>query len=161
MSSRKKHWDSEHLGVPINQEDLMGTITLFTTVLIGGVSRLGYQFDAEEIEDYVHLWRLVLELHCVNFSILKLKFLKSFPHFRWVGYLIGVREEALPTSWKDTCYLAYAIKDHQWAPDEDSKKLVQALYKSLHLRWKYFYLPSQFWQQFSRYVILIEIINFI
>jgi len=125
LLSRKKGWDSEHLGVPINQEDLMGTITLFTTVLIGGVSRLGYQFDAEEIEDYVHLWR-------------------------WVGYLIGVREEALPTSWKETCYLAFAIKEHQWSPDEDSKKLVQALYNSLHLRWKYFYLPSQFWQQFSR-----------
>jgi hypothetical protein len=64
--------------------------------------------------------------------------------------LIGIRDEALPNSFQDTVALAYAIKEHQWKPSEDSRSLVKALFRSLHLRWTYFYLPEGFWQQFSR-----------
>ena len=111
--------------MPINQEDLAGTISLFTMVVYCGIAKLGYRQTLSDFEDYVHLWR-------------------------WVGYLLGIREEFLPNCAQEIFDLSFAIHRHQWKPNDNSKKLVSVLFKSVHRRFAYFYLSSSFWQALSR-----------
>jgi hypothetical protein len=46
-------------GVPINQEDLAGTWLTFTAVVYDAFDASGVVYDAQEIDDHLHLWRLV------------------------------------------------------------------------------------------------------
>ena len=45
-------------GVPINQEDLAGTMLTFTTVVFNGFDRCGVQYSASDRDAYFHLWRV-------------------------------------------------------------------------------------------------------
>jgi hypothetical protein len=49
-------WDNQTLGVPINQEDLLGTLLSFTTVVFRAFSNMGIPFDAHDQESYLQLW---------------------------------------------------------------------------------------------------------
>jgi len=52
-------WDNEALGVPVNQEDLLGTLLSFTTVVFRALDRLGITLGLESQESYLHLWATV------------------------------------------------------------------------------------------------------
>jgi hypothetical protein len=52
-------WDVDELGVPINQEDLLGTLLSFTTVVFTSLSRLGIELSREQRIAYLQLWGLV------------------------------------------------------------------------------------------------------
>lgn len=45
--------------VPINQEDLAGTVVCFSVVVLDSLSKLGIVVGAQDAEDYVHLWAVV------------------------------------------------------------------------------------------------------
>jgi hypothetical protein len=69
MSSNKGGWDMKTYGVPINQEDMLGTLLSFSINVIETIERIGAPFLTNyEIEAYLHLWR-------------------------YIGYIIGVDEE--------------------------------------------------------------------
>jgi ER-bound oxygenase mpaB/B'/Rubber oxygenase, catalytic domain len=53
------HWDVARLGVPINQEDLLGTLLSFSTVVFGALDRLGISLDERAKESYLHMWAVV------------------------------------------------------------------------------------------------------
>ena len=55
--SRDKKWDKEELGVPINQEDLAGTLCVFVNVFAECHSKLGYPFTQQDREDLHMVWR--------------------------------------------------------------------------------------------------------
>src|SRR6185436_12860508 len=42
--------------VPINQEDMLGTVGLFSVTVLDALTRLGVTVRARERDDYVHLW---------------------------------------------------------------------------------------------------------
>uniref|UniRef100_V5E3X5 ER-bound oxygenase mpaB/mpaB'/Rubber oxygenase catalytic domain-containing protein n=2 Tax=Kalmanozyma brasiliensis (strain GHG001) TaxID=1365824 RepID=V5E3X5_KALBG len=52
-------YDVEKNGVPINQEDLLGTLCAFSTAPLAMLQRIGVQPTAQERKDYIALWRHV------------------------------------------------------------------------------------------------------
>lgn len=115
-------------GVPINQEDLAGTICLFGPVLLESMKKLNYTISKETEENHMILWRTV-------------------------GHFIGIEPELLPENYQQTLDYMDAVRKHQWNPSPASLNLVRSLYKSLHLRPRYFFLPARFWNELSRYLL--------
>jgi hypothetical protein len=66
-------YDVNALGVPINQEDLLGTMLAFSSVVIQGMEKLGDKFTPAEKEAILHLWKCV-------------------------GYLIGIEDKNMPSN---------------------------------------------------------------
>jgi hypothetical protein len=67
--SGARAWDAETYGVPINQEDMMGTLLSFSVNVIRSIQRTGAPWlSLREQEAYLHLWR-------------------------YIGHLIGVQEQ--------------------------------------------------------------------
>jgi ER-bound oxygenase mpaB/B'/Rubber oxygenase, catalytic domain len=46
-------------GLPVNQEDLLGTWLTFTVVVYDAFDVSGVDYDAGNVDDHLHLWRLV------------------------------------------------------------------------------------------------------
>ena len=46
-------------GVPINQEELMGTMLAFSTIAVDGLTQLGIKPQDQEVENYYHTWKLI------------------------------------------------------------------------------------------------------
>lgn len=55
-------WNEEELGVPINQEDLVGTLGAFSVAIVDALRRVGCDFTDQEAEDFYYRWRAVGEL---------------------------------------------------------------------------------------------------
>lgn len=95
-------WDVDYYGVPANQEDLAGTQEIFAYIIPTKLPLLGVFMEDEQIEDYIHTWR-------------------------FIGYLLGIREELLAQSFAEAEFLTNKIQERQMAHSEDGEQLVQAL----------------------------------
>ncbi|EYF04679.1 oxygenase MpaB family protein [Chondromyces apiculatus] len=89
-------------GEPINQHDMLGTLILFSVVVIEGLAKFGYRMPPRDAEGLVHLWR-------------------------YVGYLMGVDHDLLPGSYAEARRYGEMIQATQGQPDDDSRALVRAL----------------------------------
>lgn len=103
MILRSGRWEMDEWGLPINQHDMAGTTLLFSVVLIDGLRQLGCNVSAADSDDYMHLWR-------------------------YVGWLIGVDPELLPSNEAEGRRYGLVVKATQGAPDEDARKLTRALH---------------------------------
>ncbi len=102
-------WDSARWGKPVNQHDMAGTTLLFSLSVLEGLRQFGVKISREESESYMSLWR-------------------------YVGRVIGVDREILPTSEFDAMPLARLIERTMGEPDDDSRALVKALFEHpLHM----------------------------
>jgi hypothetical protein len=97
----QEQWDPEW-GVPINQEDLAGTLMTFSIQILDGFKRFRIPVSAEEAEAYLHVWKVI-------------------------GHVMGVREELIPADVADGYELAYAILDHQKGSSTAGIELTAAL----------------------------------
>jgi ER-bound oxygenase mpaB/B'/Rubber oxygenase, catalytic domain len=52
-------WPTAFRGLPINQQDMMGTQLAFTIAAFEGIERLGYRVSAADKRAYLHLWSVV------------------------------------------------------------------------------------------------------
>jgi ER-bound oxygenase mpaB/B'/Rubber oxygenase, catalytic domain len=104
--NRRTGWNYADWDQPVNQSTLAGTLLLFSMGNILGSQALGLRFNRREKDAVYHLWR-------------------------YVGYLIGVDVEILPTSELDTWRLLWLQADYEFRPDDDSRRLGQALAKAL------------------------------
>ena len=95
-------WRSDAWGLPVNQHDMVATTLLFSWVTLDGLRQLGMHITTEEADDYMHLWR-------------------------WVGEIIGVDPSLLPATEREGGELARLIFATQGPPDEDSRRLTEAL----------------------------------
>lgn len=102
MLKRSPAWRRDDWGLPINQADLVATNILFSAVYIGGLRVLGLHVSRAEAEGVIHLWR-------------------------YIGYLMGIDENLLPTTEADALRMAYLAGATQPAADADSKALGRAL----------------------------------
>jgi hypothetical protein len=102
MILRSGKWKPELWGLPVNQHDMSGTQLLFSTVLLGGLRKLGMSISESDSEAYMHLWR-------------------------WVAHVIGVDHDIAPTSERDGNRLADVIRATEADPDADSRALTRAL----------------------------------
>jgi hypothetical protein len=92
--------------VPINQEDLLGTLALFSVVVLKASVRLGVHIDGRDREDFMHLWRAV-------------------------GAMMGIREELLPESFAGMDRLFERIKSRQFAVSDDGRALMKSLVEGM------------------------------
>lgn len=68
-------YDKLSYGLPINQEDLLGTMLAFSCVVIEGVERIGIKISNDEKEAVLHLWKCI-------------------------GFLIGIDEKLMPDNYE-------------------------------------------------------------
>jgi hypothetical protein len=102
MILRGGGWNAEAWGAPINQHDQMGTLLLFSDIVLRGLEQLGLRVSRDDAEAYMQLWR-------------------------YSGYLIGVDPELIPTSRAEAEGYVDLIAATQAPPDDDSRALTRAL----------------------------------
>lgn len=100
--NRRPDWDYEAWDHPVNQVLTVGTLGLFSMANLVGAQALGLRFSAAEKDAVFHLWR-------------------------YVGFLLGVDAQILPTDELDTWRAFWILADTEFIPDEDSRRLAQAL----------------------------------
>lgn len=60
-ASEEDPWDTADLGIPINQEDLAGTLMTFSYMVLVGLEQLHIEIPAATQESYVRLWSAIGE----------------------------------------------------------------------------------------------------
>jgi hypothetical protein len=96
-------WDHAAWGVPISAGGMLATaVGGFHVVPMRALHDLGVRFSPEEHEAIAHLWR-------------------------WVGYVMGVPDDLLPTSAAEAREVIEAGLMLDPGPNEDSPKLMHAL----------------------------------
>ena len=99
--AQERHWDTATYGVPINQQDLVGTLLSFGVVIIDGLEQLGITLSPEEREAYLHLWHVV-------------------------GEMMGIDADLLTENEADCRALMNAILAQQSAPSMEGAELTEA-----------------------------------
>jgi hypothetical protein len=99
-------WDYESWDDPVNQIHMVGTLVLFSAVLVVGLQAMGYRFTDRERDAIYHLWR-------------------------YVGHLMGVHADLLPADEGDTWRIVWLEATTEFIPDEDSHRLAQALFAAI------------------------------
>jgi hypothetical protein len=92
-------WDPA-LGVPLNQEDLLGGLFAFNVLGLRCLGQIGIKLTQREQEAYVHAWNLV-------------------------GHQLGVAPELLPLNAADSLEIADRILAQQSAPSDAGHQLTQ------------------------------------
>jgi hypothetical protein len=88
--------------IPINQEDLLGTFTCFSVVVLDALAAMGTAVSPAEASDFLHLWVVV-------------------------GAMLGIAPTALPDSVATARRLGDAIAARQTAASADGRKLARVL----------------------------------
>jgi squalene cyclase len=102
LTLRQAGWDLLSWGVPINQEDLAGTLMTFSCVVLDALKILRVTFSPDEAEAFLHLWTVV-------------------------GHYMGVDARLLPRSVADGEALMEEIRKRQWQSSPEGATLVNAL----------------------------------
>lgn len=97
----KDEWDSSW-GLPINQEDVAGTLMDFSTGVMRGLKRAKIVLSPEDADAYLHCWKVV-------------------------GHIIGVRSDLMPEGLDDAFDLAQTIIDRQVGGSSSGKVLSKDL----------------------------------
>jgi hypothetical protein len=93
-------WD-DALGIPLNQEDLLGCLFSFSVVGIDALLRSGVSVNNAEAEAYIHTWNLV-------------------------GHQLGIRSDLLPLDWADSKATWEHIKARAYAKSDAGRELTAA-----------------------------------
>ncbi len=102
LNRQSPKWDGAARGLPINQEDLAGTLMTFSVVTLDGLRLLGVPYSEAEGDAWLHTWKVV-------------------------GHLLGLHEELLPIDLIDGQELMEAIRDRQWRSSPDGGDLIKPL----------------------------------
>lgn len=89
-------------GLPVNQEDLAGTLMSFSWIALDGLDKLGVEVAPAEREAFLHCWLVV-------------------------GHMLGIQPELLPRDVASAKGLADAIAAHQFGPCAEGQALTKAL----------------------------------
>ena len=101
-------WDPDW-GVPVNQEDLGGTLMTFSIVVVDSLRRLGVSVSDEEADAYLHAW------NCV-------------------GHIMGVDARLLADTEDEGRALSQRIIERQWAPCPEGQAMTKALIDTMETR---------------------------
>jgi|CXWL01.1.fsa_nt_gi hypothetical protein len=97
----KQEWDPSW-GLPINQEDMAGTLMDFSAGVMRGLRRAKILLSPEDADAYLHCWKIV-------------------------GHIIGVHADLMPDSVSDSFILAETIIDRQAGKSDSGKILAKDL----------------------------------
>jgi hypothetical protein len=95
-------WNTQELGVPINQEDLAGTLLTFSYFVLEGLNLLGVRIDPRERWGYFRTWQIV-------------------------GRIMGVAPELIPTDLDEAAELNALIWKRQFAASQEGREMLLAL----------------------------------
>ena len=99
-------WDSDTLGIPINQADLAGTLLTFSVVVLDAFKKLGIGLGDEDEHAYHHTWNVV-------------------------GHILGIDVMFLVHDVQDARALMHAIRRDQWSESEHGRQLAHSLMQSM------------------------------
>lgn len=102
IKAHAKDWDFVRWGEPINTWDMVATYTGFSLIFMLGLKKMGMHITAKEEKGLFHLWK-------------------------YVGYLLGIPQEVLPSSARQATEWFYLWTLMQAPGDAHSKELAQAL----------------------------------
>lgn len=94
-------WDPS-FGLPINQEDLAGTLCAFSVAVLDGLAQLDVQLSLAEQDAYMHTWSVV-------------------------GHVMGLRDELLPVDHAAGRRLADCIAERNFAACPEGQMMTRAL----------------------------------
>ncbi|WP_281614310.1 oxygenase MpaB family protein [Flammeovirga sp. SubArs3] len=94
-------WDTEELGEPINQEDMLGTLLSFSVFPVQGLEQLGITVSDEEKKAYYYTWKLV-------------------------GLVMGVEPSIIPETFDEGAVTGQKILEEQRKPTEGGKILTKS-----------------------------------
>jgi hypothetical protein len=95
-------WQTAEFDLPLNQEDMAGTILAFSFIVLDGLRKLGHELTAEEIEAYLHCWNVV-------------------------GYLIGLCDDLMAHNYAEASELAGRISGRQFTACPEGQRMTSAL----------------------------------
>lgn len=95
-------WDEAQDGVPICQEDMLGTIVAVSWLALDNMQKLDILLTPAEMEDYLYLWRVV-------------------------GQMLGCRPDMLPANMDEAEELAYAIRRRHHRASAEGQAMTRAL----------------------------------
>lgn len=95
-------WDTATLGVPINQEDLLGTLMTFSWIILDGLARLGVPLPADQQQAYLETWLAV-------------------------GQLMGIEPALLPATVAEAQAVTALIEQRQVAASPEGREMMAAL----------------------------------
>ncbi len=99
---QRADWDTERLGEPINQEDLLATLLTFSIAPLDGLARFGIPLESQDEESYQATWTAI-------------------------GPQLGIQPELLPAGPVDARQYLALILERQSAPSEAGRTLTDAL----------------------------------
>jgi hypothetical protein len=111
MLRNDDEYDVTQRGEPINQEDLLGTLTVFTVVVVEALERFGVKLDASQRDAYLRVWLTA-------------------------GFLLGIEPTALLSrrergdvalGWEELVDLRDAIAGRHVGPSPSGQLLMSAL----------------------------------
>ena len=98
----KRGWDSPNLGVPINQEDLVGTLGAFGFYFMDGLRKLNVRFLTRDADDYIHTWNVI-------------------------GHIMGIQRSLHPQNFAEATYLTDRINERHFSASPEGKVMQEAL----------------------------------
>lgn len=98
----KGNWDSAENGLPINQEDMAGTLQSFSALILEGLGQLGITLTPEQMDGYFHCWRIA-------------------------GHIVGVDPKLNPEKYEEGLKMGYAIFNHQREGSQEGVMLTKAV----------------------------------
>lgn len=99
--SRQDDWDPQW-GLPINQEDLAGTLLSFSVIIPRGLTSLGVDLPAADRDAFFHIWRVI-------------------------GHILGIDPTLNPTEFDDGAALWDTILGRQQAPSTAGTALTKGV----------------------------------
>ncbi len=99
-------WNSDW-GVPVNQEDMIGTNLAFSYILLRGLEKSGTIWQKEEAEDFLHTWNVI-------------------------GFMLGIDIQLLPQTLQEAYWLDKKIKNRHFRRSEAGVELCRSLINCLY-----------------------------
>jgi hypothetical protein len=96
------NFDTATYGMPINQEDMLGTLLAFGALVMEGLEMSGFKFSDDEKDAFIHTWNVI-------------------------SHWMGNDPQYLPDNYQDALTLGYQIFDSEKAPSDWGVKLADAL----------------------------------
>lgn len=106
LNDRARGWDTALLGVPVNQEDLAGTLLTFSFLVLDGLHRLGIEIEQADQEAYLATWVSL-------------------------GRMLGMQEQMFPDDVAEARELTRIIYTRQIAPSPEATQLTRALLEGM------------------------------
>jgi ER-bound oxygenase mpaB/B'/Rubber oxygenase, catalytic domain len=110
------NWHEQRVGVPINQEDLLGTLTVFTVAVIESLDQMGVTCEVQDRDDYFHLWLVIGELLGLDYK-------------RFFRQGAEPRDDEQPLSYADMQLVARVILGRNAAASPEGRELMTSLLK--------------------------------